>query len=546
MKRRAFLGTSTGAALTLALPHRRNRRLPPSHWLATPPGAPTLRDPRVKALALTALDAAKTAGARYADVRLTYTTVRGFRGNKPNEYITLGLSVRALVDGYWGWAATPVVAEAEAPRVGREAARLAQTNSASSQPRHVEWGTIPVVSDGTWSTSIRIDPFEIAIDELIDWQNGLSQYIFDLGVYRGSPGTEMGSTVGVRMTKQERVFSSTEGSYLSQTVYITAPTIQFKYYGAGGEIHLPQAQVGWEYVADLPVHDLIRQEMDRIDAFRKRPPLPIKPLDVGRYDIVCAAGPMASLLTETFGAATQVDRALGYEANAGGTSYLGPDPLRYLGTRVAAPLVTVTADRSMPKALATIHWDDDGVMPEDFTLIKDGVLVDYQTTREQAAWLAPWYQQRGTPIRSHGCAATPDALSYTMQHTPNLTLQPGRAELGLEDLIASMEYGLLIGDLNVDMDFQHLNGLGEKPPNAPPWIEVRHGKRVAGVVGGALLFRSPELWKNLMALGGPKSQRWFDAGVSEKGEPSQSTEYSVAAVPALIKQVAVIDPTRRA
>jgi len=259
---------------------------------------------------------------------------------------------------------------------------------------------------------------------------------------------------------------------------------------------------------------------------------------------------MATLLEATVAPATELDRALGYEANAGGTSYLGPDPLTYLGTQIAAPLITVTADRSAPKGLATIRWDDDGVVPEDFTLIKDGVLVDYQTTREQAAWLRPWYQQQGRSVRSHGCAAAADALTYPLQRTPNLTLQPGSAALGVDDLIADLDAGLVIDGTFPRMDFQKLNGLSQFGGDIGPVWEVRHGQRVAQfdprTVHMALQFHTPELWQNVQALGGPASLETNLEGYSSKGEPKSSTHYSLAAVPALIKQLAVIDPTKKA
>jgi TldD protein len=199
--------------------------------------------------------------------------------------------------------------------------------------------------------------------------------------------------------------------------------------------------------------------------------------------------------------------------------------------------------------LATIQWDDEGVVPEAFSLVKDGVLVDYQTTREQAAWLAPWYGKAGRPVRSHGCAGSTDALTLPLQHTPNLTLEPGPTEQGLEELIASLDHGVVVEEFGgqeypqVDMDFQVLNGVGE-PGRV---TEVRQGKRVAYLEGrGGFMFRSPDLWKHVKAIGGPQSvERLYDF-TSTKGEPEQQARYSVSAVPALITDMAFIDIERKA
>ena len=543
--RRTFLSTTTGAALSVTLP--RGARSPLGVRKMWSPGVSpevtTLRDPRIKALTLSALEAARAAGARYADTRVSYTRGRGFAGGGMNDQISLGLSVRALVDGYWGWAATPYLSDQEAPRVGREATRLARANATNHAPRHVEWGTTPVITDGTWSTPMRIDPFNVATDEIQDWIGTVADYIEDIGAPRGGASiSDWPYCVAFGCDQQERIFASTEGSYLAQTVSVVRPNIGFQYREVLTRLYLPPVQLGWEYVTELSVQELIQREMDRIDAELAHP-LPVKPFQLGRYDVILGASAMAALVGATLGTATELDRSLGYEANAGGTSYLGPNPLTDLGTTVASPLVTISADRSTPQALATVRWDEEGVTPEDFLLVKDGVLVDYQTTREQAAWLAPWYTKRGLPIRSHGCAASSDALTLPMQHTPNLTLHPGAADLGMDDLVANLEYGVVIDALRIDLDFQELNGLG-----FPGRVtEIRHGKRVARLTGApGMLFHTPEFWKNITMLGGRKSVRPLYALQSSKGEPAQQTEYSVTAVPAHIQQVALIDVSRKA
>jgi TldD protein len=251
---------------------------------------------------------------------------------------------------------------------------------------------------------------------------------------------------------------------------------------------------------------------------------------------------MASLLSETFGTATEVDRAVGYEANADGTSYLGPILTEVLGTPVAAPLVTVTANRSAPAQLATARWDDEGVEPNDFTLVQAGQLIDYQTTRESAAWLAPWYHQQQRSVRSHGCANAPSALELTMEHTPNLVLNPTSRGETWTELLSTLDHGIALHGLGALMDQQHLNGLAI----SGKVFEIKRGRRTARLSDAAFLFRSPEFWKSITALGGPASTQWFCNGSSTKGEPQQATAFSVNAVPAIVKNIATIDLKRKA
>ena len=498
----------------------------------------TLQDPRVHHLAAVALDAARAAGARYADTRLTITSIRNFHGGTEwDDTVRLGFSVRALVDGYWGWAATPYLAESEAPRLGAQAAALARGNATRAIRRVVDWPAIPISTTGSWTTPITTDPFELPLEEIADYGAGVSTYIFTLGNARGGT-TPTNAYLRVGFSKQESLFASTEGARIHQQRHVIRPTLEivYKHQQAGIDIGGP-AQAGWEYLTEAPLRELILRKMDALD---HASPLPSKPVAVGRFDLICPSDVVAALIGGTFGAATQIDRALGYEANASGTSYFAPDPVAQLGHSASSSLLTLTGERTSPRALATAGWDAEGVVPEPFPIIQAGVLVDYQTTREQAPWLAPWYTQRGLPVRSHGCANTPDALSLPMQHTPNLVMQPAPSATDEETLVYDLERGYLVESLHLlRMDFQQLNGYA-----VVDLVEIRNGKRVARIPKAGFLFRAPELWNGLQAIGGTASARWHVA-LSTKGEPEQGVEYSIHAVPARFAQQIIIDAMRK-
>jgi TldD protein len=240
---------------------------------------------------------------------------------------------------------------------------------------------------------------------------------------------------------------------------------------------------------------------------------------------------------------------LGYEAAASGTSYLAP-PGALLGQfTFGTALLTVTADRSRPHGLATVRWDDEGVVPDAYPVVQDGVLVDYHTTRELVAPLPAASTTAGRPRRSHGCAVAEHGGRAPLNQCPNLTMQPGRTETRFEDLVAGLERGLVLRvgtapfpalDL-VQTDRQQLNG--ELVPLLA--YEVRKGKRTHGVIGAEVLFRAPELWRSLQAIGGPASQR--TAGCWQaKGQPEQVLGCSVTAVPARFRQLTVTDRLRQA
>ncbi len=166
--------------------------------------------------------------------------------------------------------------------------------------------------------------------------------------------------------------------------------------------------MGWELFRDRP---LVEEMRARVDAMRAYLQLPVKPIEVGRYDVMLDAYSVANIVYPTIGLATELDTAMGYEANADGTSYITA-PLEMLSTfKMGAPALTITANRSEPGGATTVKWDDEGVEPDICTLVKDGVLHDFQTTRESAGWLKDAYLKAGrSVIRSHGFAEVSDAV----------------------------------------------------------------------------------------------------------------------------------------
>ena len=364
----------------------------------------------------------------------------------------------------------------------------------------------------------------------------------------------------MEFVRQERVVATSEGALFTQTLYESGGLIVVNDATNDGSatVHgIDVAGAGWERFLDAKIPDQmpqLKQEAKEDLVLANSG----KPSTIGRYTLVCDGAAMAALVGATLGVATQLDRALGYEADARGTSFLD-DPLGMVGhAHVASPLVTLTADRSAPAGLATVKWDDEGVEPEPFTLIKEGVLEDFQTTREQAAWLAPYYQQVGRPVRSHGCAAAEDAQKIVMQMMPNLSLEPSPAAIRLEDLVADVKDGILIEGGQADSDFQARTGL-LVPGNMR---EIKNGRLGRQLTSGAVLFNSQDLWKQVQAVGGPSTQMitgqsshvgilgCFFLGLEEprmaKGQPQQSTSYSVRAAAAKISNQPLIDPRRKA
>ena len=505
---------------------------------ARPEPAPPIQDPRIRELALRALDAARAAGASYADVRLTHTSTREFRFARNDGILDMEAMVvgaRALVDGYWGYASAPVWSADEMVRLGREAVHQAKVNTLG-QSRSVELAPRPVVRDGHWAMPVAIDPFETSPFEIVDYLASLAYFVQRFPNFKPKANS-------CAFEVQEKAFAASDGSYCTQRLHRSSGEFSLEFEKQrlpkinAALDRLTPAGLGWELYTGQPLRDYIRQLMAEMEEDAK---LPLEPIEVGRYDTACDPWTMGRIMDGTLGRATELDRALGYEANAGGTSYLNK-PLEMVGSfQAGAPAITVTGERSQPGGAATTSWDDEGVAPDEFALVKDGVLADFQTTRESAGWLAEYYSGAGVPLRSHGCAAAPSALEAPLTHSPNLTLAAGREPLDFDAAVKAVGKGIAVREGGVDMDFQGSTGLG-----LGRVYEVKDGKRVARLFGAGFLFRATELWKEVKAVGGAESVRRY--GVSaDKGEPAQRTYHSVTAPPAVLEQVTFVDIMRKA
>jgi TldD protein len=511
-----------------------------------PPVAPhfLLEDPAWRAFAQRGLDAAREAGAQYADVRLTRTLNQGHVNGTVSDLELLGVGVRALVDGCWGFASSPYWQGDEPVLLGRMAAQEART-VARVTPRDVALSARPTAS-GTWVMPVKIDPFTVSFEEKRDFFESWQQLVLAYRPKRAL-AIDIPSPWGMSFTRQEQAVATSDGSYVTQVVFDSSLDGPVRINFDRARMVTPQigrsikrvdaSGAGWELMLEAQIPD---QCPSLCDEALELALAPMKPAEPGRFDVVFDAATTARLVDQSFGTATELDRALGDEANATGTSFLGPDLAAVLGQPVGSPLVTVTGDRHMARGLATVRWDAEGVEPDVATIVNKGLLSDYQTTRALATQLAAWYAQQGRPMRSHGFAGAASALDVTLQAPPNLTLAPGTTETSFTDMVASVSKGLVVQNADVTTDFQAKYGVVK----GGTIREIKGGKIGAVVRKAGLLFNTTELWKNVRVAGGAASAAQFPAS-RRKGEPVQTVWHSVRAVPMLVQNVAVFDVSKR-
>ena len=550
--RRDFLKASSAAAAAAGLaacgvsPQTIPAATPPAPAPSTPvstlPPTPSLGDAAIKDLALRALDASRTAGADYADVRIQLTrtqnvSTRERRVQALSDNENLGFGVRVLVEGAWGFAASHDLTNAEVERVARQAVAQARANR-SALVRPVTLAPATPTPGGTWRSPIEVDPFSVAIEDKVALLLAANDAALAVAGARFANSS-------LSFYRSEKTYANTDGTFTVQTYHRTLPSMSITAVSADSSDFQsrnstdvqPMAR-GYEHVtAARLVENAPRWASEAVQK------LSAKAVEPGRYDLVLDPTHLWLTIHESIAHPTELDRAAGYEANYAGTSFVAP-PRNVLGKlRYGPDFMNIRGDRSEPGALATTGWDDDGVVPDDFLIVKNGVFNDYQTTREQAPWLDWWYTEQGREVRSHGCSYAQSWSDVQFQRMPNVSLRPGEQDLVWDDLISATDRGIaIVGDGSFSIDQQRYNAQF----GGQLFHEIRGGKVVGMLKDVAYQIRTPEFWNSLDMIGGRRSYVLCGAYGDAKGQPTQSNAVSHGCVPSRFRQVSVINTGRAA
>ena len=494
-----------------------------------------------------AIDAAKAAGASYADARISRNNVRNINtsqnrvtGLGDNE--TFGIGVRVLVGGSWGFAATSDLTRDEVARTAKVAVAQAKANRVA-QRRPVTLAPVTATPNGTWKSNIRIDPFDVPIEE----QVALLLQTNEAALKVLKPNGQGAGFVNSSMffLREEKSLATTDGTWVVQTVYRAQPSvtcqavnIQTGDFQSRQSTDIQPMGRGYEHVLD---GKLVENAPRWAEEAKEK--LKAKAVDVGRYDLVLHPTHLWLTIHESIAHPTELDRALGFEANYAGTSFVSP-PEKVLGKlRYGPDIMNIQADREQDGSLGAIGWDDEGVKPDTFMIIKNGVVNDYQTTREQAPYLDWWYKQSGQQMRSHGNSYAQSFADVQFQRMPNVSLLPGAKEQSYEDLIAATDRGIaIVGDGSFSIDQQRYNAQF----GGQLFYEIKSGKVVGMLKDVAYQMRTPEFWGGMDMIGGKKSYVLGGAFGDGKGQPAQSNAVSHGCPPTRHRNINVINTGRQA
>lgn len=481
-----------------------------------------------------ALSAARAAGAEYADLRVHAITTEivqlrdGELESAVREY-DVGLAVRVIVDGTWGFAAHSGLTPAAAAKAARDAVNVAVTLAALNAER-IELADEPVYRDARWVSDYRTDPFGVPT----------ADKVAVLGEYSGrllaSDGVDHVSAL-VNTVKEQTFYADTFGSTITQQRVRTMPALEaVAVDAAAGSFEsmrtlAPPTARGWETVAGDDVWNWSAELAGLPGLLAEKAKSPS--VTAGPTDLVIDPTNLWLTIHESIGHATEYDRAIGYEAAYAGTSFATPDKLDQM--RYGSPVMNVTADRTVEFGLATIGYDAEGVAAQQWDLVRDGVFVGYQLDRVFARKLGL--------TRSNGCSYADSARHVPIQRMPNVSLQPGSEDLTTEDLIARVDNGIyIVGDKSWSIDMQRYNFqfTGQR------FFRIRNGRLDGQLRDVAYQATTTDFWNSMEAVGGRSTWRLGGAFNCGKAQPGQVAAVSHGCPSALFRGVNVLNTVEEA
>ena len=502
---------------------------------------------RRRQLADAALTTARAGGAQYCDVRVgrylrQSVITREARVENIVNGESAGTGVRVLADGAWGFAATHVQTPEAVAQATRTALSIAKAN-ARNQTRKVELAPTPALGEVRWATPIRKNGMEVPIKDKVD-------LLLSVNAAAMKAGADFFNST-LFLINEQKYFASTDGSYVDQDVHrIWLPVTATAVDKASGKFRTRNGLsapmgMGYEYLdgaaagkralpggiaAYATSYDVMEDAVQAArDARAKLKAPSVKP---GKYDLVIDPTNLFLTIHENVGHPLELDRVLGYEANYAGTSFATLDK-RDGGYKWGSDIVNFVADKTRPGSLGAVGFDDEGVKTKQWDLVRDGVLVDYQATRDEAHILGH--------TESHGCSYADSWSSVQFQRMANVSLMPGKTPLSVADMVKDVENGLYVhgrGSYSIDQQRYNAQFGGQL------FYEIKNGKVTGLVEDAAYQIRTPEFWNACVAICDERDFRLNGSFFDGKGQPSQVSAVSHGAATARFNGVNVINTAR--
>jgi len=500
-----------------------------------------------KELADAALNAAKAKGASYADVRIgrylnQAIITRENRVQNIGSGESYGVGIRVIANGCWGFAATNDMTKEGMARTADKAVAVAKAN-AKIGGTPVQLAPQKGYGEVSWKTPIEKNAFEVPIKEKVDLLLNAN------GIATAAGASFVNSTLFA--INEQKYFASTDGSYIDQDIHRIYPnfTITKVDQDLGGFESLRGSSspkgLGYEYLTPSDaekVTGVVTRYKNRYDLLEDvkqvsrvaKEKLDAKSVEPGKYDLVLDPSHLWLTIHESVGHPTELDRVLGYEANFAGTSFLTLDKWRSKNFHFGSEHVNIVGDKLQYGSLGAVGYDDEGVKCGKWDIIKDGVLVNYQAIRDQAHIIGL--------TASQGCCYAQSWRDVQFQRMPNVSLQPGKTPLSVDEMIKNVQKGIyIIGDGSFSIDQQRYNFQF----GGQMFYEIKDGKIAGPLNDVAYQANTQEFWNSCVAVCDEKDYRLGGSFNDGKGQPSQSSAVSHGSSTARFNGVNVINTKRR-
>jgi TldD protein len=543
MERRTFLKIGAGTAGAMLVPIHGNAI-----------AAEELLEPLAvafkKTLADTALDAARKAGASYCDVRIgrylnQYITTRDLSVESVTNTQSTGVGVRVIAAGAYGFAATNSLSPDAVANAARQAVAIAKAN-ARLQTEPVQLAPVKGVGEVAWATPIKRD-----------WRTVPVKDKAEMLVAANKAGLDAGAsfmTANLFQVNQQKYFASSDGSYIDQDIHrLWAPITATAVDKASGKFRsraglAPPVGMGYEYFDAKPEHKIraaggvatvYRGGYDIVEEAKAagrqaRAKLTAKSVDPGKYDLVIAPENLFLTIHESVGHPTELDRVLGYEANYAGTSFCTLDKWESKKFKFGSDIVNFVGEKTTPGSLGAVGYDDEGVAAKRWDIVKDGVLVNYQVTRDQAHIIGE--------KESQGCSYADSWSSVQFQRMPNVSLQPGSKRLTPDEMVKDVKRGIYVlgrGSYSIDQQRYNFQFGGQL------YFEIKDGKIGQMLEDVAYQSNTQDFWNACTAICDERDWRMSGSFFDGKGQPSQVSAVSHGAATTRFNGINVINTGRK-
>jgi TldD protein len=473
-------------------------------------------------VATAAVEAALAAGARYADARVMETRTEAMAArNGAVESLDreeqAGVGVRALIGSSWGFFAVPDVGSKAARRAGEGAAAVAR---ASTLVPGADLELAPEApSVASWASECREDPWSVSLAEKGDLLEAVTRTMREHGADVAEAGHHVWDThKWLASSEGHRIDQHIVecGASISATAVGERETQQRSYPGIRGQY----GTRGWELIRELDLPGNAPRIAEEARALLTADPCP----SLDGTDLILGSEQMALQIHESVGHAVELDRILGWEAAFAGTSWLELPKLGSL--RFGSELMNVTADATLPGALGSFGYDDEGTPAHPVEIVRDGIWVGTLSGRDSAALAG--IERSGGAVRAEGFNRIP------MVRMTNVGLLPGTDSL--EGMIAATDDGILMDTTrswSIDdkrLNFQFGCQIG--------W-EIKDGRRGRLLRNPTYTAISPRFWGGLDMLGGPAEWTFWGTPNCGKGQPQQIGHTGHPAVPARFRGIRV-------